>query len=89
MSSVFCRPFHRQETQALTVSDYPKAMLADDELSEAVSAKVETFYRNIKHRRPAEDGACGQVAVLFSQRRSKKTLWFSSTEVRKSVLISI
>ncbi|KAH8090550.1 hypothetical protein HD553DRAFT_347031 [Filobasidium floriforme] len=55
------------------------AMLSDDLVAESVNEKVETFYRHIKNRQPAQDGSLGQVAVLLSQKRSKKT-WFSSTE---------
>jgi hypothetical protein len=57
-----------------------QAMLSDDLVAESVNEKVETFYRHIKTRQPAQDGSLGQVAVLLSQKRSKKT-WFSSTEV--------
>lgn len=57
-----------------------QAMLSDDLVAESVNEKVETFYRHIKNRQPAQDGSLGQVAVLLSQKRSKKT-WFSSTEV--------
>lgn len=59
-------------------------MLSDDLVAESVNEKVETFYRNIKTRHPAPDGSLGQVAVLFSQKRSKKT-WFSSTEVNDPI----
>jgi hypothetical protein len=57
-----------------------QAMLSDDLVAEAVNEKVETFYRKVRTRRPAADGSLGQIAVLFTQKRSKKT-WFSSTEV--------
>jgi hypothetical protein len=58
-----------------------QGMLSDDLVAEAVNEKVETFYRNVRTRRLAADGSLGQIAVLFTQKRSKKT-WFSSTEVR-------
>jgi hypothetical protein len=63
-----------------------QAMLSDDLVAEAVNEKVETFYRNVKARNPASDGSLGQIAVLFTQKRSKKT-WFSSTEVSVCSLI--
>lgn len=56
-------------------------MISDDLVSESVSRKAETFYQSLKRRRPAQDGSLGQIAVLFTQKKSKKT-WFSSTEVR-------
>ena len=63
------------------ITSYPQAILSDDLVAEAVNEKVETFYRNVRTRRPTADGSLGQIAVLFTQKRSKKT-WFSSTEVR-------
>jgi len=65
---------------------YPQAMLSDDLVAEAVNEKVETFYRNVRTRRVAADGSLGQIAVLFTQKRSKKT-WFSSTEVIRCLFI--
>lgn len=67
---------------------YPQAMLSDDLVAEAVNEKVETFYRNVRTRRVAADGSLGQIAVLFTQKRSKKT-WFSSTEVRGFLSIAL
>lgn len=62
-----------------------QAMLSDDLVAESVNEKVETFYRHAKTRQPAQDGSLGQVAVLLSQKRSKKT-WFSSTEASCTAL---
>jgi hypothetical protein len=63
-------------------------MLSDDLVAEAVNEKVEAFYRNVRTRRVAADGSLGQIAVLFTQKRSKKT-WFSSTEVRRCPCIAL